>query len=55
MGDFDKARVLDIFEVLQLPHHVEGDMDGPGTDGEGRGDVALQRVTHHQQFVGQDT
>ena len=52
MGDFDEPFVVDVVEVLQLPGDVEGDMDGPGSDGEGRGDVALQRVADHQQFRG---
>ena len=51
MGDFDKARVLDIFEVFQLPGDVEGDMDGRSPDIEGWGNVTLQGVAHHQQIL----
>ena len=56
MGDSDEFRVLDLFGMtFQLPGDVEGDMDGRGSDGKGRGNVALQRVAYHQQFVGLDT
>ena len=42
--------MIEFFEMLQLPRDVEGDVDGPGTDGQGGCYIALQRVTHHQQF-----
>ena len=42
MGDFDEAFVVDIIKMFQLPSDVERDMDGPGADGESRGNVALQ-------------
>ena len=48
------ALMLEMLVMLQLPGDVEGDVDSPGSDGEGRGDVALQRVAHHQQLVGLD-
>ena len=54
MFNFLESFVLDVVEVLQLPRDMEGDVDGPGADGEGRGDVAFQGVTYHQQLVGQD-
>ena len=50
MGDFCQSLVVDVFGVFQLPCNVEGDMYGPGADGEGGGDVALQRVANHEQF-----
>ena len=50
MGDLDESLVLDFLKVLQLPGDVEGDMDGRGTDGERRGDVAPQGVAHHEQL-----
>ena len=55
MFNFLESFVLDVVEVLQLPCDVEGDVDGPGADGEGWGDVAFQGVAYHQQFIGQDT
>ena len=54
MGDFDKARVLDVFEMLQLPSDVERYMDGRSPDVEGWGNVALQGVAHHQQILRED-
>ena len=54
MGDFDEPFVLNVFKMLQLPGDVEGDMDGRGTNGKGRGDIAFQGVAHHQQFARQD-
>ena len=50
MLDFYQLFVVDVVEMFQLPSDVEGDMDGPGTDGEGRGDVALEGVANHQEF-----
>ena len=44
------ALMLEMVVMLQLPGDVEGDVDAPGTDGEGWGDVALQRVANHQEL-----
>ena len=54
VSDLDQTLMVDIVEVFQLPGDVEGDMDGPGTDGKRWGDVALQRVADHQQVGGVD-
>ena len=54
MGYFYQSFVLDIVKMLELPSNVEGDMYGPRTDVKCWGNVALQRVTHHQQLVGHD-
>lgn len=40
--DFDESLVVEVLEVLQLPCDVERDVDGPGSDGDGRGTVAFQ-------------
>lgn len=52
MGDFDEAFVVDVIKMLELPSDMERDVDGPGTNGEGGGDVALEGVADHQQFRG---
>jgi len=54
MGDFYQSLVLDIVEMLELPSNVEGDMYGPRTDVECWGNIALKRVAHHKQLMGQD-
>ena len=52
MGDFNEAIVINVIKMFQLPSDVEGDMDGPGADGEGWGDIALQGVANHQELRG---
>ena len=52
MGDLDEAFMVDIIKMFQLPGDMEGDMDSPGTDGEGGSDVALEGVANHQEFRG---
>ena len=52
MGYFNKAFVLNVFRVFQLPCNVEGDVDCRSSDVEGWCNVALQRVTDHQQVFG---
>ena len=52
MGNFYQSFVLDIVKMLELPSNVEGDMYGPRTDVKCWGNVALERVAHHQQLVG---
>ena len=42
MLNFYHPLMVEVLEMLQLPGDVKGDMDGPGTDGKGWGDVALQ-------------
>ena len=42
--------MIHVFCVLQLPSHVEGYVNGPGTDGEGWSNITLQRVANHQQL-----
>lgn len=54
MGNFYQSLVFDILRMLQLPCNVEWDVDGPSTDVERRGDIALKRVAHHKQLMGQD-
>jgi hypothetical protein len=54
MGDFYKSLVLNILRMLQLPGNMEGDMDGPRTNVECWGNIALKRVAHHKQLMGQD-
>ena len=54
MLNFYQSLVVDVLKVLQLPGDVEGDVDGPGADGECGGDVALQGVADHQEFRGMD-
>ena len=44
--------MVDVVEVFQLPGDMKGDVYGPGTDGEGRGNIALEGVADHQQFRG---
>ena len=53
--NFFEPFMIEFFEMLQLPRDVEGDVDGPGSDGKGWGDVAFQGVAYHQQLVWQDT
>ena len=55
MGDFYQTMVLDILEMLQLPSDVKGNMYGRSPDVKGRGNVTLQRVSYHQQFLRKDT
>ena len=40
--------VIEVIYMLQLPCDVEGDIDGRGTYGKGRGDVAFEGITNHQ-------
>ena len=54
MGYLYQSLVFDILRMLQLPCNMERDVDGPRTDVERRGDIALKRVAHHKQLVGQD-
>ena len=54
MGDFDKPFVLYILKMLQLPSDMKGDMDSRGANGEGRGNIAFQGISNHQQLMGQD-
>ena len=54
MGYFYQSLVFDILKMLQLPCNMEGDVDGPRADVERRGDIALKRVAHHKQLMGQD-
>ena len=42
--------MIEVLHSLQLPRHVEGDIDCRSADGQSRGDVTLQRVADHQQF-----
>ena len=53
--NFFEPFMIELFEMLQLPRDVEGDVDGPGSDSEGWSNVAFQGVAYHQQLVGQDT
>ena len=50
----DQAFMVELLAVLQLPLHVERNMDSRGSNVESWGYVALKRITHHQQFCWQD-
>ncbi len=52
MSDLHHPLVLEVIMKLQLPRHAERDVDGLGAHCQGWGDVALQRVAHHEQFAG---
>ena len=50
--NFFEPLVFKVLHMLQLPRDMERDVDGPGTDGQRRSNVALQRIAHHKQLRG---